>query len=71
MLGGCVCKRWVSKKSYQVIGLAKHSNTLLWLQVTSLVCSYRKVAAWMNGKTDGLRFVTAIGACRENSVGLK
>ena len=32
----------------------------VWLQDTSVLCSYRKMAVWMNIKTKLLRFMIAI-----------
>ena len=52
-------------------GETKAEERKSWLQDISLVCSYRKMAAWMNGKNERLRFVTAIGVYWENSVGHK
>ena len=43
------------------MGLEKQKNAQSWLQGTSVVCSYRKMAAWMNAKTECLMFVSVIG----------
>ena len=45
----------------KVCVLQTTQNVQIWLQDTFVMCSYKEVAAWVNGKTKGLRFVIAIG----------
>ena len=61
MLGDCVPKICVSKSSYKGMLLVNQSKCSVLAAKHLCGVSYRKMATWVNGKTEGLRFVIAIG----------